>query len=580
MKTIRLSLGLLLTVLAAATLPAQVPQLINYQGRLTVGGANFTGTGQFKFALVNTNGSTSYWSNDGSSVAGSEPTAAVSLSVGNGVYSLLLGDTSLTNMTAVPATVFANSDVRLRVWFNDGVHSSQLLTPDQRIAAVGYALVASSVPDGSITAAKLASGAVASALGSGSITGAQLAAGAAAANLAASGQAGVPSGGVVLSGNYADANLLAAGYVKLGSSLLADGWVQGSSPGVLYPNDTRALHTAVWTGTEMIVWGGDNGTNVLGTGARYSPATNTWTATTATGAPSAREFHTAVWTGTVMIIWGGYNGTSTLWDGARYDPASDTWSAVTTTGVSYPRQNHTAVWTGTAMVIWGGSINNNVNSCIGNGARYNPATDSWAAISTTSEPAGRRYHTAVWTGADMIVWGGTNGLVIGDGGIYHAGLDQWVSIPVGPGSPISRTGHSAVWTGSAMVVWGGLNAGTYLGDGGAYYPGQGWAQIPAGSPNAPGIRQNHTAVWTGTEMIIWGGYNGFLGTLADGARFNPAAGTWAPLSATNAPAARQNHTAVWTGTEMLVWGGLAGSTYMNDLYRYSPARSVYLYQRP
>jgi hypothetical protein len=30
----------------------QVPQLLNYQGRIAVNGTNFTGTGQFKFALV------------------------------------------------------------------------------------------------------------------------------------------------------------------------------------------------------------------------------------------------------------------------------------------------------------------------------------------------------------------------------------------------------------------------------------------------------------------------------------------------------------------------------------------------
>ena len=140
------------------SLHAQVPSLINYQGRVLVGAANFNGTGQFKFALVNGAGSTTYWSNDGTSSAGSEPTAAVSLSVANGLYSVLLGDTTLVNMTAVPTTVFTNADVRLRVWFNDGVNGSQLLTPDQRIGAVGYAMMAANVADGAITSAKLAAG--------------------------------------------------------------------------------------------------------------------------------------------------------------------------------------------------------------------------------------------------------------------------------------------------------------------------------------------------------------------------------------------------------------------------------------
>src|SRR5437879_5721220 len=124
---------------AFTTLHGQVPQLINYQGRVVVGATNFNGTGQFKFALVNAAGTTAYWTNDGTHLDGTEPTAAVSLTVANGLYSVLLGDTSLSFMTAIPANVFNNSDVRLRVWFNNGTTGSQLLSPDQRIAAVGYA---------------------------------------------------------------------------------------------------------------------------------------------------------------------------------------------------------------------------------------------------------------------------------------------------------------------------------------------------------------------------------------------------------------------------------------------------------
>src|SRR3954468_19579799 len=146
----------------ATTLQAQVPQLINYQGRVVVGTTNFNGTGQFKFALVNTNGSQTFWSNDNTSVAGSQPIGAVAITVTNGLYSVLLGDTTVPNMAVVPASVFNNSDVRLRVWFNDGVNGSQQLNPDQRIASVGYATMAANVSDGAIATAKIANGAVTS----------------------------------------------------------------------------------------------------------------------------------------------------------------------------------------------------------------------------------------------------------------------------------------------------------------------------------------------------------------------------------------------------------------------------------
>ena len=68
--------------------------------------------------------------------------------------------------------------------------------------------------------------------------------------------------------------------------------------------DARYFHTAVWTGTEMIVWGGEGGGgSYLNTGGTYNPSTDSWTATSLTGAPIARYFHTAVWTGTEMIVW-------------------------------------------------------------------------------------------------------------------------------------------------------------------------------------------------------------------------------------------------------------------------------------
>jgi hypothetical protein len=114
---------------AATTAHAEAPGIISHQGKITVGGNSFTGTGQFKFALVNAAGTSNNWSNDGTSTAGGEPTAAVSLAVSRGIFSVNLGDTTLANMTTIPASVFANSAVYLRVWFNDGTSSSVRLSP-------------------------------------------------------------------------------------------------------------------------------------------------------------------------------------------------------------------------------------------------------------------------------------------------------------------------------------------------------------------------------------------------------------------------------------------------------------------
>ena len=107
-------------VILSSTPVQAVPLLLNFQGRVTVDGAVFNGTGQFKFALVNADGTQSYWSNDGSSSVGVEPTAAVAITVANGNYALHLGDSNLTNMDPLQASVFANDPIFLRIWFSDG----------------------------------------------------------------------------------------------------------------------------------------------------------------------------------------------------------------------------------------------------------------------------------------------------------------------------------------------------------------------------------------------------------------------------------------------------------------------------
>ena len=91
-------------------------------------------------------------------------------------------------------------------------------------------------------------------------------------------------------------------------------------------------------------------------------------------------------------------------------PCTDQWGATSTINAPAARTSHTAVWTGSEMIIWGGFDNVIGNS--NTGGRYNPSTDSWIATSTTNAPARRSDHTAVWTGREMIVWGGfDNGYV-------------------------------------------------------------------------------------------------------------------------------------------------------------------------
>src|SRR6266705_1074237 len=146
-------------------------------------------------------------------------------------------------------------------------------------------------------------------------------------------------------------------------------------------------------------------------------ADDTWTATSTTNAPAARGLHTAVWTGSEMIVWGGFDG-SYFNTGGRYNPGTDSWTATSTTSAPAARDGHTAVWTGSEMIVWGGI---NYPTLFNTGARYTPSTDNWTAISTASAPDARYLHTAVWTGSEMIVWGGGGGNALNTWGRYNTG---------------------------------------------------------------------------------------------------------------------------------------------------------------
>jgi N-acetylneuraminic acid mutarotase len=96
-----------------------------------------------------------------------------------------------------------------------------------------------------------------------------------------------------------------------------------------------------------------------------------------------------------MIVWGGYDGNSatSLNTGGRYNPTTDSWAATSTTNAPEVRYSHTAVWTGTQMIVWGGYDSNTANY-LNTGGRYDPSANSWTATSTINAPTAREYRTA------------------------------------------------------------------------------------------------------------------------------------------------------------------------------------------
>jgi hypothetical protein len=139
----------------------------------------------------------------------------------------------------------------------------------------------------------------------------------------------------------------------------------------------------------MIVWGGQDATGAMvGDGARYDPVADSWT-TMATG-PAPRTFANAVWTGTRMILWGGEIPGGGP-DGALYDPNTNTWSAMANSPMG-PRVFNALAWTGTQMAVWGGEgrLGGPFEST---GALYKPQNNSWTSMSTITacfQRTGRR----------------------------------------------------------------------------------------------------------------------------------------------------------------------------------------------
>lgn len=290
----------------------------------------------------------------------------------------------------------------------------------------------------------------------------------------------------------------------------------------------RSNYTVIWTGTEIIVWGGQFN-EYFNTGARYNPTTDTWTTISTINAPSGRSGHTAIWTGSEMIIWGGQtaSGNNYTDTGARYDPATDSWTAISTTNAPSGRAGHFSVWTGTEMIIWRGYGSSGTTNT---GARYDPMTDSWTSMATTNAPSTDFwYGNAVWTGSLMISWVNDSNLGRG-GGMYDPVSDTWTTIPL-INAPSSRVFFTGIWTGTELIVFGGrAQDGISLRSGGKFNPVTNtW--VPMSSINS--IAQNsHTAVWTGTHMITWGGQDENFNYINYGKIYDPSVPGYAPVSPT------------------------------------------------
>jgi hypothetical protein len=331
------------------------------------------------------------------------------------------------------------------------------------------------------------------------------------------------------------------------------------------PLSPRVGHSAVWTGGDLLIWGGGPfGVRPLADGAAYDPAADRWRRLPP--APLAgRSGHAAVWTGTEMLVWGGARPASggrsevVLADGAAYRPATRTWRPI----APAPVAGDTAVWSGSELLAFGrggGSRPNGAGPRPGEtqprleGAAWDPRTGRWRRLPASPLPAGDQVEV-VLAGGVVAAFTYLDHERACHGGLYDVAAGAWRALGACPLLPIMYP--QPIWTGAQLVLltsgpeWfdGGDNEwGERVYTNGIYDPASGTWRRPAARPAILQPGAGVRFVWTGREVLLWG--------LGGGVAYDPVADRWRRMA--DAPFTREFASSTWTGSELLIWGGATG----------------------
>ena len=247
-------------------------------------------------------------------------------------------------------------------------------------------------------------------------------------------------------------------------------------------NRSRLNRSVRWEGQERYephgVW---NGSEVLFlheslSGLALNPYEGTWR-TLAAGPLSLREAPTRVWTGHELVVWGGYDEEYDLgeyryhleWfrDGAVYDPLSDTWRTMAPSPLSDATYT-AAVWVGTEVFYVTRS-----NTGVFSAASYDPALDEWTLLS--APPLGSLYsnYSLAWSSTSDLVlaWGGN---YVSDGAAYDLSTKTWLRLPDAPRNSAVRKNATDRWGYSVAAI-----GNTFYIDGGSLTMGSWGGGVPA-----------------------------------------------------------------------------------------------------
>lgn len=336
----------------------------------------------------------------------------------------------------------------------------------------------------------------------------------------------------------------------------------------------RSDAVGIWTGSQMLVWGGANptGSRDYSDGATYNPTTRRWTKLP-TAPLSARSEAASVWTGHLLFVWGGTDARGhTDNDGALYDPATRRWTRLS----AAPMTAHSSVqalWTGTKILLLTmppGRTSNHVTL-----QAYDPSTQRWTVLPTLRLRARHEgyFATAVMAGNKLMIWSNwAHETKTHDGFEIASGIDGYsFDLSRRTWAPNSFTwrNHDSVdaafWTGRQVLIpasqiWCGDCPGPFDSDSAGVRVDPHDGSVGT-IPHGPADDLSGAYLWTGSVLLAMN--TTASGSSPDGraiypgpaAYWQPSTNRWTRLP--SAPLAGSGAVTVWTGHSLLVWGQLS-----------------------
>jgi len=326
---------------------------------------------------------------------------------------------------------------------------------------------------------------------------------------------------------------------------------------------TRAFNT-IEAGGYVFFWGGCEGNTAKLSGVYYTSTSSTIMSTANASTYTGTSGSYYAWTGSKLILWGGNSCASTPVysnTGGVYDPATNLWTAMSTTNAPAARTVANSVWTGTELVVWGGISSGYTNT----GARYNPTTNTWTTMSTTNAPIARTYFAMNYVNGKIVIWGGSdsNSNILSSGAMYDLSTDTWTTMStLGPTyTTLFPNANSSI--SFETKVFYSMSGNSFK----IFDTATNTWSTPSTS-NAPvgGRTNTNTVEYISSKFVVWGG-NDYGGTgYRSGAIYDPSADTWTTVSLTNAPLSSYGYAKSVANNKLYIYGGYntSSTAYVNS----------------